>query len=343
MTRTPDFTNIQKVLERRCPDRPTLFEFFLNGPLYAKLAGLPLEDMGPWCSEQWNHNIVKAYAAAGYDYTTVMASSFGFPLGKAEHLKSVSQNEGALISDRASFHAYAWPDPDTFDSSWLERAGEWVPQGMKLIVWGPNGVLENAINLVGYENLCLMVMDDPQLAGDVFDAVGSRLLRYYEIASRYPIVGACISNDDWGYSQQTMLSPQDMRRFVFPWHRKIAQAIHAAGKFAILHSCGNLAGVMDDVIDDMKFDGKHSYEDKILPVEQAYEKWRGRIAVLGGIDVDFVCRSSNDAITQRSRAMLDRSQVHGGYALGTGNSVPEWLPMEKYFAMIEAAVGPLSL
>ena len=35
----PDFGNLLKVLRREVPDRPTLFEFFLNAPLYEKLAG----------------------------------------------------------------------------------------------------------------------------------------------------------------------------------------------------------------------------------------------------------------------------------------------------------------
>ncbi len=48
---------------------------------------------------------------------------------------------------------------------------------------------------------------------------------------------------------------------------------------------------MEDIICDMKFDGKHSYEDNIIPVEEAYRRWGGRIAILGGIDVDFLIRS----------------------------------------------------
>ena len=337
--RKPDFTNLQKVLERKRPDRPTLFEFFLNGPLYARLAGVAQLSKGG--SEAWCKEIAKACARAGYDYVTLHASDFGFPQGEAHRLSSRSQNEGALISDRASFEAYPWPEPDAFDYARLRTAATWLPEGMKAIVYGPGGVLENTIGLVGYENLCLMIMDEAKLAGDIFDAVGSRLLRYYELSAPHEAVGACISNDDWGHNMQTMLCPDDMRRFVFPWHKKIVKVIHGAGKFAILHSCGNLAQVMDDLIDDMQFDGKHSYEDKIMPVEQAYEKWRDRIAILGGMDLDFVCRSTPAAITQRSREMLKRAESRGGYALGTGNSVPEYVPQENYLAMIEAAVGPV--
>jgi len=69
-------------------------------------------------------------------------------------------------------------------------------------------------------------------------------------------------------------------------------------------------------------------------VEDAYERWGGRIAILGGIDVDFVCRSTPEQIRERSRAMLKRAQKRGGYALGTGNSVPEYVPDENYLAMI---------
>jgi uroporphyrinogen decarboxylase len=170
---------------------------------------------------------------------------------------------------------------------------------------------------------------------DIFDAVGQRLVRYYEICAAYESVGALIVNDDWGFKTSTMLSPADMRRYVFGWTKKIVEAIHKTGKPAILHSCGNLERVMDDIIDDMKFDAKHSFEDVIIPIEQAYEKWGGRIAILGGIDMDFMCRSTPEQIRQRCQAMLMKTATKGGYALGTGNSVPEYVPFDNYIAMID--------
>ena len=42
----------------------------------------------------------------------------------------------------------------------------------------------------------------------------------------------------------------------------------------------------------MGIDARHSYEDKILPVEEAYKEYAGRLAVMGGIDVDFLCRKT---------------------------------------------------
>jgi uroporphyrinogen decarboxylase len=213
-----------------------------------------------------------------------------------------------------------------------------LPDGMKLIVYGPGGVLENAISLIGFDCLCMLLVDDQDLVKDIFDAVGQRLVRYYEICAQYDSIGALISNDDWGFKTGTMLSPADLRRYVFPWHKKIAATIHAAGKPAILHSCGKLDEVMDDVIDDMKYDAKHSFEDVIMPIEEAYELWSDRIAILGGIDVDFICRSSPEQIRERCKGMLAKAEEKGGYALGTGNSVPEYVPYDNYLAMIDCVL-----
>ena len=185
--------------------------------------------------------MIHAFAKAGYDYTTLHGSDFSFPRGKRQSIKTVSLNQGALISDWASFDAYPWPDPDSSDYSRLDTLACELPPGMKFIVYGPDGVLENVIQLVGYENLCFTIVDSPRFAQSIFDAVGSRLVRYYEICASYDSVGALISNDDWGFKTQTMLSPNDLRRYVFPWHKRIVEVIHRAGKPAILHSCGNPA------------------------------------------------------------------------------------------------------
>ena len=207
---------------------------------------------------------------------------------------------------------------------------------MKLMTSGPNGLLENVIGIVGYDNLCLMLYDDPELVKAIFDRIGGILVDYYENCAKYDTVGILMINDDWGFNTQTMLSVADMRKYVFPWHKKMVEAAHRNGKLAVLHSCGYMVDIMEDIIGDMKFDGRHSYEDNIVPVEEAYRRWGGRIAILGGMDVDFLIRSDEQEILRRSKAMLELASEKGGYALGSGNSIPYYIPNEKYFAMTAA-------
>ncbi|MBI4927767.1 MAG: hypothetical protein HY835_08370 [Anaerolineae bacterium] len=335
--RAPNFNNLLAVLERRKPDRPTLFEFFLNDRLEEQLTGVPSAGLPTEFDRQLR--TMQAYHNAGYDFNNVKLPGFDFPNNSDLHTRTISQNAGAVIHDQASFEAYAWQDPDAADWGLLDRLAEQMPAGMKLIVYGPCGVLENAINLVGYESLCILIADQPKLAMDLFGEIGSRLERYYTIAARHSAVGACISNDDWGFNTQTLFSPPGMRKYIFPWHKRIVSAVHAQGKPVILHSCGHFMRIFDDIVNDMGFDGRHSYEDNILPVEEAYERYHDRIAIIGGIDVDFVCRSAPDAVYERSKAMLARSAERGGYALGTGNSVPDYVPDAGYYAMTRAALA----
>jgi uroporphyrinogen decarboxylase len=333
--RNPDFSQMLRVLERKAPERPTLFEFFLNEKLYAKLAGRPMPGRGTDAHMRW---LAEAFRAAGYDYVTAGDFiDFRFPLTERHTEKTASLNEKSVIRDRASFAAYPWPDPDAADYSVLDRLETLMPAGMKAMINGPCGVLENAVALAGFDNLCVLCYDDPALAGDLFDAVGSRLLRFYENALRHGAAGMIISNDDWGFKTQTMLSPAMLRKYVFPWHARIVRAAHEAGRPALLHSCGYHREIMEDVI-QMGFDGKHSWEDAIQPVEAAWEEYGGRIAVLGGIDVDFICTHAPEAVYTRSRAMVEKTRARGGFALGTGNSVPEYVPDEGYFAMTRAAL-----
>jgi uroporphyrinogen decarboxylase len=129
-----------------------------------------------------------------------------------------------------------------------------------------------------------------------------------------------------------------MRKYVFPWHKEIVKTAHGAGKPAVLHSCGWFEGVIDDIL-DIGYDGRHSYEDNILPVERACELLHGRIAVLGGIDMHFLCTASQEEIKRRARALLARARQRGGYALGSGNSIPGYCPTENYLAMISVVDG----
>jgi uroporphyrinogen decarboxylase len=331
----PDFNNLLAVLRREVPERPTLFEFFLNDRLHNKLAPLSKSKIVSLYAAQLQ--VMRAFHRAGYDHANVLVPGFEFPSNRIGGTRTISINEGGLIQDRVTFENYPWPDPDEGDYAILDVMATELPPAMKLIGYGPGGVLENVIEIVGYESLCYLLADDPVLVAEIFKAVGTRLSRYYEILAAHPAVGACIDNDDWGFKTQTMLSPPQMRKYVFPWHHQIVEVVHAESKPVILHSCGHFDRILDDIV-EMRIDGRHSYEDTILPVERAYEMHRDKFAILGGIDVDFICRATPHEVYQRAKALLAQTADRGGYALGTGNSVPDYVPEENYFAMIRAVL-----
>lgn len=338
-TFTPNIEQLYKVLRREKTERPVLFEFIINLETCREAAG---RDKQPEPGTlDYYRMVIEAFCKLGYDAApvyTYKSGLFSFPKGDQDSLASRSQNQGALISDRKTFESYPWPDAGVGNYDLYKQLSSELPDGMKLLGFSNGGILENATDIVGFETLCMIYMTDPELCAEIFKNIGERLLQFYSIVSSIDSVGACVVNDDWGFKTQTMFPPEMMEEYVFPYTRKIVEVIHAKGKPAILHSCGNVKDIMGVIIDDLKLDGKHSFEDGIYPVEDAWDWWSDRIAIMGGIDVDFLTRKKPEEIYKRSLRLLEKTSGTGSFALGSGNSIPDFVPVENYLAMIRAAV-----
>ena len=332
--RKPDFeNNILKVLRSERPARATLFELFLSPNHLQRMAYMANDGHVP---EDYLRTVVSAMAYAGYDYASTHASQLWFKRKAMTQRNTRCLNDNVEIWDWESFENFVWPDMRDQDYSRLENIRPYLPEGMKLMVMGPGGVLENVIKLVGYDNLCIMLYEEPELARAVFDNVGSRLVEYYDNSVGYDTVGMVCSNDDWGFNTQTFLSPAMMREYLLPWHRRIVEVARKYKKPILLHSCGNYSEIIGDVI-DLGYNARHSYEDNIIPVEEAYEELHERIAVLGGIDIHYLSTKTPEEIALRCRRMLEQVGDRGGYALGSGNSIADFIPAENYDAMLRAA------
>jgi len=92
---------------------------------------------------------------------------------------------------------------------------------------------------------------------------------------------------------------------------------------------------MEDLIVDVGIDGKHSYEDAIVPVQDFQARYGERIAVLGGLDINILSGKSVSEVRAHVRFLLETCGGRGRYAIGSGNSVPSYVPVENYLAMIE--------
>jgi uroporphyrinogen decarboxylase len=82
---------------------------------------------------------------------------------------------------------------------------------------------------------------------------------------------------------------------------------------------------------------KHSNEDTISPYEKWIENYGSQIGLFGGIDTDRLCRYSPDEIYDYVTENVPRyREMANGYAVGSGNSIPPYVPRECYLAMIRA-------
>ena len=333
----PDFNRLRKALLREGePDRVPFYELFADDVVMEKYTGKSLSP----------ETTVEFYWRLGFDYVTSVRAGFEYDLRWlwTDDTASISKgkrnyvdNNHGVIMGRRDFDAYPWP------AITRECAGEFVeiqrymPDGMKLIYMA-GGVWEAVTSLMGFIPFSYALYEDPGLVSDLFEKTGRDLLLLVRtILDNVDMakMGAVVLGDDLGDSHSTLMSPELLRKFVFPWHKKLVDLVHSYDLPFILHSCGNLEAVMDDLIDCVKIDAKHSFEDKILPVTEAKRRYGKRIAILGGVDMNFLCTSNPEAIRHYVGNVIEQCAPGGGYALGTGNSVANYIPFENFLSMLD--------
>jgi len=280
----------------------------------------------------------------GYDYV-VGRQTLWFPGPEAllapdtavqtQGQRGWQEEHRGVIESWEDFEKYPWPETTDTTFEDIEKLGPLLPAGMKVTALLPGGMLENLIRLFGYEPLCYALIENRELVQAVADRLGECELKVYRGLCDIEHVGALWLNDDLGFKTQTMISPADLRAFVFPWHKRLVEYAHAHGKPVILHACGNLKEVMDDLIDDVGIDAKHSFEDIIQPVTEAKRQYGARVALIGGIDVDVLARCTEEEVRRYTRRVIEECAPGGGWALGSGNSVANYIPVRNFLAMLD--------
>jgi len=354
----PDFEHLRKVLMRETTEGPVpLIELFADPEVMAEVTGIDFpnerlpEIIAAGSSELSGEQIelaiklmdlsVEFSKAVGYDYVTtqpIMPKYKEFSLKEnpkqANKLRMWENEHRGLITNREEFEAFPWYNVDQIDLLPLDYMAGKLLDGMKLLVMIPLSIFEDLRTLVGFETMAIKSIEEPQLLGDILEHLTVMIEAAVEMSAAHEAVGAVFYPDDLGFYSGPFLSPGFLGKWLFPKYRRVVNACHKHGKPILLHSCGNLELIMDDLI-ECGFDAKHSFEDKIIPAEDAYKKYNDRISILGGVDVDLLSRGTTQQVRERTRQILEACAPGGGYCMGTGNSVTNYCKIENYYAMID--------
>ncbi|HAU38707.1 MAG TPA: hypothetical protein DCX07_13445 [Phycisphaerales bacterium] len=337
----PDYRNVLAAARNERPPRLPLYEHLINVPFMEKYLNTrfpnPFEG-GPSDRKRHFEMYCDFYRRMGYDTVSFeMCVTCILPGGGA----LVGERAG-VIQTRADFERYPWADlPRLYwdqAEPQFEMLGRCLPEGMKAIGGVGNGVFEISEDLVGFEQLCYLQVDDPELFSDLYRRIGDVLMTIWaRFLERFGgMYAVCRIGDDMGFKTGTLLAPQALRDHVVPQYRRIIKQVHDSGHPFLLHSCGRIFDVMDAMI-EAGIDAKHSNEDAIAPYDEWVRRYGGRIGLFGGIDTDVLCRKGPDEIY--AQVLEDGARFRAtarGFALGSGNSIPEYVSVEGYDAMIRA-------
>ncbi len=359
MKANPDYDRLLRILWNEEPDRVPFYEHLVDGEVIEAITAEPVTRLQAYepgiavspieasKARRGRRRFVKAFIkffrAMGYDYVpfevTLSLPRTNIRQGRdtatlSRGMRSwVDETEGT-IETREDFERYAWPQPEeAADLSLIEEFCRRLPDYMGLVSGAAGGVFEHVSWMMGLRPFSIALHKDPALVKDMFDKVGSIILETDKRLAEFEKIGVLRMGDDMGYKSGTMISPDQLRKYAFPWQKRCAEFAHKHGRPFILHSCGNLEMIMKDLIYYVGIDARHSFQDNITPVAEAKERYGDRIALLGGIDLDKLCRLPTEELKRYVEEVVSKCSVGGGYALGSGNSIPNFINIENYIAM----------
>lgn len=332
-----DFGQFLKVLRRQ--GRPSYLPFYehvASPGFIARRTGTAFDHMTPDFAAYWR-TYVDFWMGMGYDCVP-MEIPLKCRLASSSRHGALSDGSEAHVVFRSmeDFEKYAWPDESNpIEFSHFEVVAGMLPEGVKIVGGVCAGPYEWASQMMGTVGMAYAIADCPELVDAVFQKLGRLHTSAHRQLASMAAIGALRQGDDLGFKTSTFLSPDQLRRYVFPIYQQLAEAAHQQNKPFILHSCGNLSAVYEDLIETCKIDAKHSFEDVITPVDEFKKRYGNRITPLGGLDVDRICRSSQDELRVYARDMIERCFADGHWALGTGNSLTDYMPVENYITILQ--------
>jgi uroporphyrinogen decarboxylase len=337
----PDYRHTLQVLYNRRPERLPLYEHHIDPPFISRATGkeIVLQGVKPSDLDAYYSDITGFWKEMGYD-------AFDYEAAICDILPdhgAIMGGRPGPIQTRADFERFPFEDiPDIFWDAYtphLESIARVIPAGMKAFGGCGYGIFETSQDLVGYEYLCVMLYTDPKLFSDLFVRIGNLYeILWSEMVHRYRDLFVFFRmGDDLGFKNSTLLAPETIVEHILPQYRRVIDIVHRSGKKFLLHSCGNIFPVMEEIL-ACGIDAKHSNEDQIAPFDRWIELYNDRIGLFGGIDVDILCQNPYDEVFRQvlEKGSTYRSRARG-WGLGSGNSIPEYVPVEGYMGMIDAA------
>jgi len=351
----PDFRRLrQAILRQGLPHHLPLFEVNIDDEIVSAILGERVQNPGyanrrvqksvsPEDNQRYVQQLIRVYYHLGYDYVILpVYLPLASPMLIGQDTAALAREKGRAwvdeargpVTNWAEFEQYSWCRAEDADWTTIEYAAQVLPAGMGLLV-RTRGVMEWLMRLIGFETLCYTLFDNPDLVAAISERVGRLVVTLVRQLAQMERISAIVVYDDMGFRTNTLISPTDLRKYVLPWTKQCVETTHAQGLPFILHSCGNLEKIMDELIDDVGIDAKHSFEDVIMPMAEVKAKYGQRVSLLGGVDMHILAAGTEEMVRTATQQVVQACTPGGAYASGSGNTIANYVRLSNYFAMLD--------
>lgn len=339
-------------LHRQPVDRVPMFDFLFQRPLFTELIGrtpasynardamtltqalgldgvwIPFGAFAGWTPETLGENVYKDEWG-----TTFETNAASWP---------IDAPIAYPLPNREALAGYA--PPDAMAAGRMTEIETAVAINRELgdravaILGGVGGPLTTAWMLVGYEDICLALYDDPDFLKEVVQMAVDFAIPAATRMAEAGVDGMTVS-EDLGSSCAGLIAPGHFRDIFKPALGQIISHVKGLGLPVLLHSCGHIYDYIDDLI-ELGIDALHPMQRTAgMDLARVKAQYGDRICLVGNIDSSRTLPYGTPAdVVAEVRDAIAVAAPGNGYILASDHSLHDGIPVENIQAMFGAGL-----
>ena len=200
----------------------------------------------------------------------------------------------------------------------------------------PREDLHHGVDVHGGGDLLQRPGGDEELVGAIINKIGEIQYQTFLRVIEHPCVGACLNPDDIAFNTGLLVNPKYLRKYVFPWYKKMGKICREKGIGFIFHSDGDCTEAMEDLI-DCGFHGFNPIQPNAMDIVEVKRRWGKKLCLIGNINLDSTLTlGTPDDVRAEVYERIRTIGPGGGYMVSSSNSITDYVPVANMRALLDA-------